>query len=177
MVMTSKIIKIHNFFKNPDNVRKQALDFNYLQPTSQSNWHGIRSTLPRRVIAGIDLEQKIYEGILSEIPDVTYEEMDIFFHILPEYVRLHFKDPIFENSTKHYDDSICTIVGVIYLTPNPPKNSGTSFFNDEGNKIEEIENIYNTMIIYPANTLHGPTNPFGTTIENSRLTITFFLKK
>jgi hypothetical protein len=177
MVMTNKIIKSPNFFKNPDNVRKQALNFDYLQPTSQSNWHGIRATLPRRVIAGIDLEQKIYEEILNKIPDVIYEEMDIFFHILPEYVRTHFKDPVFENSTKHYDDSICTIAGVIYLTPNPLKNSGTSFFDTKGNKIEEIENIYNTMILYPSNILHGPTNPFGSTIEDSRLTITFFLKK
>jgi hypothetical protein len=175
--MTSKIVKIHNFFKNPDNVRKQALDFNFQQPSKHSNWHGIRSTLPRRVVAGVDLEQNIYEKILNEIPDVVYEEMDIFFHILPEYVRTHFNDPIFENSTKHYDNSFCIFAGVIYLTQNPPKNSGTSFFDNEGNKIEEVENTYNTMIFYPSNILHGPTNPFGTTIENSRLTITFFLKK
>jgi hypothetical protein len=65
----------------------------------------------------------------------------------------------------------------VYLTPNPPKNSGTSFFDDEGNKVGEAENVYNTMVIYPADILHGPTNPFGDTKENSRLTLVFFLKK
>ena len=175
--MKSSLIKIPNFFINPDKVRKKVLDLKYQQPTKHNNWHGIRADLTYRVIGGVDLEQKIYEEILNVMPDVTYFEMDIFFHILPEYVRTHFKDSLFENSTKHYDNSFCTFAGVIYLTPNPPKNSGTSFFDDDGNKIEEAENIYNTMILYPANILHGPTNPFGDTMENSRLTITFFLKK
>jgi hypothetical protein len=38
-----------------------------------------------------------------------------------------------------------------------------------------IENVYNRAVIYPANYFHAENNFFGTTIEDSRLVVIFFL--
>jgi hypothetical protein len=38
-----------------------------------------------------------------------------------------------------------------------------------------VENVYNRAVIYPANYFHAENNFFGTTIEDSRLVLVFFL--
>lgn len=172
-----KIHKIDNFFDNPDEIRECALNMEFEGPLPIHNWHGIRATPMDWVVAGVDLEQMIIEEVQFRIPNFRHDEMELYFHITPEEVRNHFDTEIFEQASKHYDSNDARIVGLVYLTPNPPKNSGTSFFDDDGNKVTEAENVYNTMVMYPAGILHGPTNPFGDTKENGRLTLVFFLKK
>jgi hypothetical protein len=66
--------------------------------------------------------------------------------------------------------------GVLYLAPNPQKNSGTSFYNDLGEETGYLENVYNRLVIYPANELHSLKESFGNDINNGRLTFTFFCK-
>lgn len=172
-----KIHKVDDFFDNPDEIRECALNMKYDSPNENQYWHGLRSTPADRIVAGVDLERLIYEEILFRMPNVVYDEMEISFHILLDDVRGHFNESIFEEATKHFDASTARVAGLVYLTPNPPKNCGTSFFDDDGNKVGEVENEYNTMVVYPADILHGPTNPFGDTIENGRLTMVFFLKR
>jgi hypothetical protein len=172
-----KIHKIDNFFDNPDEIREFALKMDFDEPLPIHGWHGIRATPKDRIVAGVDLEKMISEEVSFRIPNFTYDEMDLYFHITPEEVRNHFDTETFEEASKHYDSNDSRIVGLVYLTPNPPKNSGTSFFDDSGNKVGEAENVYNRMVMYPADILHGPTNPFGDTKENGRLTLVFFLKK
>jgi hypothetical protein len=38
-----------------------------------------------------------------------------------------------------------------------------------------VENVYNRAVIYPANYFHAENNFFGTTVEDSRLVLVFFL--
>ena len=59
--------------------------------------------------------------------------------------------------------------GIIYLTPNPPSNSGTIV---EG-KI--VDNVYNRYVMYDATCLHGLQDSFGTSIEDARLVLTHFI--
>jgi hypothetical protein len=50
---------------------------------------------------------------------------------------------------------------------------------DNNNKYKTsiiVENVYNRGVIYPANYLHAENHFFGTTIEDSRLVLVFFLK-
>lgn len=174
---TIRIHKIDNFFENPDEIRECALKMEFDGPLPTQGWHGIRVNPTNRVVAGVDLEKMISEEVSFRLPNFTYDEMELYFHITSEEVKNHFNTETFEMASKHYDSNDSRIVGLVYLTPNPPKNSGTSFFDDEGNKVGEAENVYNTMVMYPADILHGPTNPFGDTKDNSRLTLVFFLKK
>jgi hypothetical protein len=66
--------------------------------------------------------------------------------------------------------------GVLYLTPKPQENSGTSFYNDLGEETGYLENVYNRLVVYSANELHSLKESFGNNINNGRLTFTFFCK-
>ena len=67
------------------------------------------------------------------------------------------------------------LAGVIYLSKDAPLSGGTSIMiNDEEHK---IDNVFNRMVLYKANLIHRPNYLFGDTLENSRLTFTFFIGK
>lgn len=60
--------------------------------------------------------------------------------------------------------------GVIYLTPNPPKNSGTILKD-----VTTIENVYNRYVMYDATELHSVESSFGKDINDARLVLTHFI--
>jgi hypothetical protein len=86
--------------------------------------------------------------------------------------------------------------GVLYLTPNPPKNSGTSILRcnstilrdniememdgilskdlTKWDKVDSFGNVFNRLILYRSNQHHTCDNNFGTDMDNSRLTQLFF---
>ncbi len=91
--------------------------------------------------------------------------------------------------------------GVIYLTPNAPLSSGTSFYNfydgttckrdmeildnqkdintysqdlTKWNKVDQIGNIFNRLILFNSNRFHMSMDYFGDTKENGRLFQVFF---
>lgn len=90
---------------------------------------------------------------------------------------------------------------VVYLTPDPPKGSGTGFFKnkktgeeyqfdpksvipkeectnfDSWDLVDYVENVYNRCVIFNAKRFHSATSYFGTTPENSRLFQVFFFNK
>ena len=72
----------------------------------------------------------------------------------------------------HVDDSSC-FAGVIYLNETPPKGSGT--FLKVKSKIIKIENVCNRLVFYRSNILHSPGLCFGSTLRDSRLTLTIFI--
>ena len=65
--------------------------------------------------------------------------------------------------------------GVLYLTPNPPSESGTTIF--EKGKQVDVENKYNRLIAYDGTQKHGATNFFGDNRSNGRMTFTFFIDR
>jgi hypothetical protein len=78
----------------------------------------------------------------------------------------------------HQDEIHYNVAGVIYLQDAPPVDTGTVFFGQ--NKFGEfkqtisVQNVYNRMILFHPLTWHAPAGYFGNTLEDSRLTITFF---
>ncbi len=82
--------------------------------------------------------------------------------------------------------------GLVYLSPNPPKGTGTSFWRDKDTgkcvagmgvnaskdfdrfeRIYTIENVYNRLVLFRENVLHSAECGFGQDRE-ARLTQTFF---
>ena len=171
--MQVRALQIDNFFENPNLIRECALAQAYRVPNEDANWLGLRSNLLDLTIGGLDIEKYIKDTIKYRLPDVPELEISMVFHLLPESVRGDMGDS-FEYLQSHIDSEKVDFAGVIYLTPTPPEHSGTSFFADINNKFAEIDNVYNRFIFYPADILHAPTNPFGETKEDSRLTLTFF---
>ena len=182
---------IDNFFDNPDEVRKFALDQIYEKDTIGS-WPGART----REIAHIDR--------------VFFDSLFNFLEFSPEEYRIvsnfQLTDESYEEGWVHKDKSIYT--GVLYLSKDPIANSGTSLYEESdcdtkypdekrnwifGTKTAEeiskfrddnnsqfkefvnLDNKYNRLIIFPGTIPHRANKFFGTTKEDSRLTLVFFI--
>jgi hypothetical protein len=103
-----------------------------------------------------------------------------------------------ENSTKWiHSDYENNYAAVVYLTPNAPEGTGTSFYKnkstnsefdisgipfskeecmdfDRWEEVKYLENVYNRCIIFNAKRYHSAKNYFGNSIENGRLFQVFF---
>jgi hypothetical protein len=112
------ITVVDNFFENPDEIRKIALSFDYGIECSHP---GFRS----KQLQSLDLNlyssiaRKIFSLFLNLEKDVVEYQLDMSF----QYTT---KD--FDYGWVHFDvGTYCA--GVIYLTPNPPQNTGTTIYD------------------------------------------------
>lgn len=160
-------ILIDNFFKEPDDVRKLALSKEYTKSSNKTGWKGYRTNID-------DIELVNYiKNKLIEIDD-KFKNLEIsesYFHYSLESTKDELSDN-FEKRRLHRDTT--EWAGVIYLTPNPTKNSGTTLHNDNGDLMHTIDNIFNRFVFYRGNILHGVQDTFGSSIENARFTVTIF---
>ena len=168
-----RALQCDDFFENPNLIRECALAQTYREPDADENWLGLRTEDLDIEIGGINIEKYIKDKVKNWLPDLPDFDLTLVFHLLPERARGSMGDE-FDYLQSHTDSEVVQFAGVVYLTPNPPVNSGTSFFLDVNTKLGEVENVYNRFIFYPADIIHSPTNPFGETNEDSRLALTFF---
>jgi|LakMenEpi03Aug12_release.lakeMendotaPanAssembly.Ray.scaffolds.fasta_scaffold05559_8 hypothetical protein len=165
-MMTNGII-IDNFLDNVDEIREEALLLDYTKSLPESEgWKGFRCLNGNMLT--LDLHEKIKEKLVETNIKFDNCDMRCFFHYTLEEHNVGKK-----NTHRDYGFDYA---GVLYLAPNPQKNSGTSFYNDLGEETGYLENVYNRLVIYPANELHSLKESFGNDINNGRLTFTFFCK-
>lgn len=185
MINLNRIYQEDNFFLDPEYVRDLALSQKFRGPESFENWRGVRTsdigdlayhdiTFKQYILNKTSLYDKDIARYL-EFKDKGYQlNITCFFHMAPKLNFVEYSDGrLFEDAAKHIDPS--NLAGVVYLTPNPPENSGTSFFYPHDIKVYQSENKFNRMVFYPGSYTHGPTDNFGTTPQDARLTLTFFI--
>ena len=103
------------------------------------------------------------------------------------------------NSGWIHTDGARTFAGVVYLTPNAPTSGGTGFFRSKidgsltgtnhdslpdgvwsdvskWDKVAEVGNIYNRIVLFRADQWHTSLDYFGSGPEDGRLTQVFFIK-
>jgi hypothetical protein len=165
IIMKLNYTLIDDFFEDVDDIRKYALSLKYIKSTNDTGWKGFRTQL---------FDNNILEFIKSKLIEVdeNFKNLNIraYYHYSLDNTKNEVKN--FKEYRLHKDPS--EWAGVIYLTPNPKENSGTTLHNDNGEIIHNIENKYNRLIFYRGNILHGVLDTFGDNLENSRLTITIF---
>jgi hypothetical protein len=172
-----EIFEAPNFFPNPEKIRECALAQEYFEPDSnnQQHWRGYRTGDLVGTIGGLDIDEHIYEKMKQQVPDLEPLDMLWVFHVLadPNWVSdgKNYSDTFMHSDASHFDWA-----GIVYLHPNPEPNSGTTFYSEPGKVVLNIENTYNTCAFYPSDILHSATNPFGKSIEDGRMTVTFFAK-
>jgi hypothetical protein len=186
-------IVVDNLFDDPDKVRGFALKQDYYScknhPLGESagNWPGKRSDY----VSAIDftffkfISKHLYKELNLQEEQNSY--IECFFQYCSEFDG---------NSWVHRDvlNYEPTHVGLIYLTPEPPENSGTILYehkdpnyvkggpmDDSGdvsdyNVKQVLENKYNRLVIYHPDEFHKSDTYFGTTKEDSRLFIVFFMR-
>ena len=75
-----------------------------------------------------------------------------------------------------YHQDFIPSAGVVYLTPEAPKDSGTSIVDCIENEIINVENEYNRLVVYNGFYPHGISKSFGNNKNDSRLTLNFFIQ-
>ena len=195
------------YFEDPDKIRDLALSLdNWMvsdKPNSQTSWRGERCA-PLSSYNNPELDritQDIFDyvwavrnlsewrypqwnvkdpqiaSIQNQLPDSGEGLKDpvitAHFHFTPAYVVDAFMD--FWTDRFHKDFLSCA--GLIYLSPDPEPESGTSILDGPNTKFVNVENVYNRLISYNGYNVHGATGCFGDTRENSRLTLVFFINE
>jgi hypothetical protein len=158
------MIIIDNFLKEPDRIREEGLELDYTkaQPNSYS-WKGFRCLCTNMV--DIELNELIHNKLNEIDPKFIGSNLRCFFHYTLNEDMLN---------TIH-TDGIFDYAGVLYLTPNPPLNSGTIFYDNNNVEIDYVENVYNRLTIYPATIRHSIKESFGDNNNNGRLVYIIFL--
>jgi hypothetical protein len=149
-----------NCFPNPDEIRNLALQQQYYEPLSTQGWKGYRTN---------ELNRNEFVEIYSIIENQINSTFPLYEGKIPYEVECYFHCCTYESILNEHYDSGYFAAGIVYLFPNPPKMTGTKILNDV------VENQYNRMVYYESNQLHGVVNAFGDSIENGRLTLTFFV--
>lgn len=164
---SNDVIIVDNFLHNVDEIREEVLLLEYTKSLPESNgWKGYRclhGNMPT-----IELHKKVENTLANINPKFKDCEMRCYFHYTLEENNL-------DTNNIHRDYGF-DYAGVLYLTPNPTQDSGTAFYNDQGMETYYLENIYNRLVIYPANEWHSLKKSFGDSVDNGRLTFTMFCK-
>jgi len=173
------MIIIDNFYTDPDKIREIALkaEFNVY-----GNYPGVRT----KTYATDELKNR-FETIIGK--RITYWPDD--YNGSFQYTLESQKSWVHRDMTDYS--------GIVYMTPNPPINSGTVLYkhkasgkqyaankaeeamlsNDSGNEdaweiMDVIGNKYNRCILFDGRCSHKSNVYFGTNKENGRLFQTFF---
>lgn len=181
-----RYIVVDNFYENPDYVREFALRQNLM---AHPDLHKGCRTEDRFFAPHM---QETFEDIMG-MKVLRWYDIDGYCNGVFQYCVE--SDPI----VYHCDQQ--DWAGAIYLTPNAPYDSGTSFFASKANgqldaddpyfdhgtvfndnfldrerfdKVDEVGNVYNRLVLWNARLIHAASSYFGDRADNSRLFHLFF---
>lgn len=188
-----ELIVVDNFYTNPYNVRKYAMEnMNFV---GQSDFYRGNRTDDTFIVDGT--KEKFEELLGKKI--INWENGNGLFQWCPGDTPIVY----------HVDQQ--EYAAIIFLTPNAPLNSGTKTFRskitgathfdgdnlNESNKkyldtfsgygdslsfyesvsfeeVDSVANVYNRLVIWNATSIHAASNYFGDIIDNSRFFQLFF---
>lgn len=180
-----ELIVVDNFYENPDQVRELALQQNF---DPDLRYHKGKRTNTKFLAQGT---KQVFESLLGrKITNwAEYEYNGIFQYCTAE-------DPLV------YHSDVQSYAAAVYLTPNAPVETGTSFFRSkkypdvyktwtdgenyntifEGGYydktkfelVDTVGNVYNRLAIWNSHLIHSASEYFGTDKYNSRLFHLFF---
>tara|TARA_Y100000592_G_C5470449_1_gene319156 strand:- start:2093 stop:2755 length:663 start_codon:yes stop_codon:yes gene_type:complete len=204
-VIDRPLVVIDNFYENPDEVRQEAINSNYMPPI-HGNFPG------QTAFVSLETQSKIIpfvialaENYMAEALDIKipvdtestecyYQIIDKPWHKAPQAFRVPHVDYRFQRG-------IVTIPALIYLNTPEQCLGGTAFYRDVrtglhsvnspaqfhkvytgGQNTWQLHNYipmkYNRLIMYDGNMMHTadiPADGFGEELENCRMTQNIFL--
>ena len=178
-------VVVDNFYSNPDEVRKLALEQSY---NPDLRYHKGKRTDKKFFAQGT---KEYFESLIGrKITNwVDYEYNGVFQYCTAE-------DPlVYHVDTQSY-------AGAVYLTPDAPVDTGTSFYRSKAHTnikkiklddpeyaevfkngyydrtqfelIDTVGNVYNRLALWDSRLIHSATQYFGNNKDNSRLFHLFF---
>jgi hypothetical protein len=178
--MINDILCIENIFDNPKQIVDLAKQQKYYSfednPTVKNTnikYSGRRTDHLSNILTDNDyynITNKIVSKLFVDVPSVKVKLQPIcLFHYLTEH-------DIPSNSWIHKDTSLYS--GVIYLNEtfvDRFNNHGTKIIKD--NKEINIRNEFNKLVLYRGDYSHSANFGFGQTLDDSRLTLNFFINE
>ena len=173
------ITVIDDVLQDPDFYNKFALQQifyeNEKHPLPQhlrGLWKGKRTELIHML--DDNLFVKLFNEISKKIIDTTFGKQNrlSFDYGVTSYFHLLDQSCKFDESWIHQDDN-CIYAGIVYLN-KIGSHQGTLIFDGEERKV--IDNKYNRCVFYDANYKHSALDGSGSSLDDSRLTINFFVK-
>ena len=179
---------VDNFYDNPDEIRKFALEQEFGDESVITGFVG-RRTFNQFLFPGL---KEAFESIMGKkITKWEEHEMNGRFQICWSGERLVY----------HCDSQKWG--GMLYLSPNAPYQCGTTLYADKKNRartyydpgwddywantpgdchldgtpfepVDVLGNVYNRLVIFDASCIHSASEYFGTNKENARLWQMFF---
>jgi hypothetical protein len=180
------MVVVENFYEDPDFIRDFALNLEYGLQSSHRGYSANSWTL--------DGTKERFEEILQTNILDWHDER--YRNGMFQYITG--KDPI----VHHVDEN--NYAGIIYLTPDAPFESGTSFYESKSERrswfnhdpkdrqsyenafndnfynrhkfteIDRIGNVYNRLVLWDSFKIHAATQHFGNDLYDSRLFHIFF---
>ena len=179
---------VDNFYDNPDEIRKFALEQEFGDESVITGFVG-RRTFNQFLFPGL---KEAFESVMGK-KITKWEEhgMNGRFQICWSGERL-----VYHCDSQRWG-------GMIYLTPNAPFQCGTTLYADKKNRartyydqgwdeywantpgdchldrtpfepVDVFGNVYNRLVIFDASCIHSASEYFGTNKENARLWQMFF---
>ena len=176
---------VDNFYQEPDKVREIALAQNY---APDLRYHKGKRTAKKFIAQGT---KQIFESLIGrKITNwVDYEYNGIFQYCTPEDLLVIHSD-------------IQSYAAIVYLTPDAPPQTGTSFYRSKAHPgirkchvsnpmynevfngdyydktkfelVDVVGNVYNRLVMFDSSIIHTASEYFGNNKENSRLFHLFF---
>ena len=117
---------IDNFFETPDQVRGWALKQKFYK--HDGNYQGLRTDLFSQI-----------DPILQQVMINKMLQYSHYRYIDQLYASFQLIDDSWGDGWIHNDSKDLNIAGIVYLTPNPPDDSGTIIYDDpHSNMILEL---------------------------------------
>ena len=167
----NNIIILDDVFASPDEISRLAKSHHFyslnehpVDANTNITWNGKKSLNLQTILSKV-----LYENIINQI----ISKLDFDVDINKTVSMFHsFTETDISNETWFHTDNT-KMGGVIYLNnfyPSNPEKHGTMVMG------EIIPYKYNRLVLYPSNYTHRPMNGFGKIIDDSRLTLNFFIR-
>jgi hypothetical protein len=175
--MIADFFVIPNFFKDPKSIYNLAIKQQYHTYKDEPYFVENNIIFPGRRTFPLTQELKSItdEFIIGTLVNVRKDlSVTISCDAFPTFHSIFDDDDFIGETGLHKDSSVWA--AVVYLNEDIPKNAtlcGTTIYRNT--ERIEIPYVYNTMVFYRSDYLHGASGGFGNTIETSRLSINFFI--
>ncbi len=176
--MLTDFLIVPNCFKDPKAIYDIAIKQAYHSYTSEPEFVKRNMCFPGRRTDPLGEEFKSItdEFILATMVNIRKEaDVRVSYTGYPLFHSLYDTDDMLVGDSGLHKDSTL-FAAVVYLNdivPEDPLACGTILYRE--NQRIVIPYVYNTMIFYRGDYLHGAAGGFGSTIETSRLSMNFFI--
>jgi len=195
------VMIVDDFYEDPDAVRRFALTLDYVE--YMKNWYSsaleeFPNPLKGRGVrlANAEIQRRLSTLVHAEVDPETWDTSGDGWNGAFHYKTL----PMFaweggskiHNHTGRDSDVRNGWSALVYLSPDPPRHSGTTVWRDrrtnkafsldsvyEGDlsryeMVLEVENVYNRLVLFYASVFHMGERGWGSNVHDARLFQTFF---